>query len=115
MNIIEWLNTNFDAGDAIIYGFIAFVIWFILWHLINLITSKLIKFDLNYDLMNMGPILAPMVSFGIAIFASFIVILFIASIQAAIQYGTKLALPLLLFWGGFTAFVIFFIKKFKEQ
>lgn len=115
MNIIEWLNANFDAGDAIIYGLIALVVWTILWNIFNLITSKLLKkYDLNYDLFDMGPIRAPMASFGILIFLSLIVVLFIVSIQAAIEYGTKMLFPLLIFWGGFIAFVVFFIKKLKE-
>ena len=31
-----------------------------------------------------------------------------------IEYGIKLAFPLLLFWGGFTTFLIFLIKKLNK-
>lgn len=112
MKIIEWLNSSFDIS----YAFIAFVIWVVLWNLINLITSKILKkCDLNYDLMRMGPILGSMASFGIAVFLSLILLLLVASIQLAIEYGIKLAFPLLIFWGGIIAFVIFFIKKIRNK
>ena len=111
-NIIEWLNSGFDIS----YVLIAFVIWAILWNLINIVTSKILKkYDLNYDLLNMGPILGTIVSFGIAIFLSLVILLFVASIQITIDYGVKLLIPLIIFWGGFTAFVIFFVKKFNKK
>ena len=111
MKIIEWLNSSFD----VLYALVAFIVWFILWHLINFITSKVLKkCDINYDLMGMGPFLAPIASFGIAIFLSLIILLFVASIQVTIEYGIKLLFPILIFWGGFIAFAVFFIKKFKK-
>ena len=111
MKIIAWLNSPFD----VLYALVAFIVWFILWHLINFITSKVLKkCDINYDLMGMGPILAPIASFGIAILFTLIILLLIASIQAVIEYGIKLLFPFLIFWGGFIAFAVFFIKKFKE-
>lgn len=106
MNIIEWLSKKFDAGDVIIYGLIAFVICFFSWKLIN----KVLKKHKLHSLLELGAI----GSFGILIFLLLIVVLFVASIQAAIEHGIKLIFPLLIFWGGFIAFVIFFIKKFKE-
>ena len=114
MNIIEWLNLNFNAGDAIDYGLIAFVIWSVLWNLISFITSKIKDYSLNYDLMNEGPILGTIGSFGIALFLSVIVVLIVASIQAVIEYGAKLVFPYLIFSGIITAFVIFFIKKINK-
>ena len=111
MKIIAWLNSSFN----VLYVLVAFVAWFILWHLINFITSKVLKkCDINYDLMGMGPILAPIASFGIAILFTLIILLLIASIQAAIEYGIKLLFPLLIFWGILTVSILFFIKKFKE-
>lgn len=107
MNIIEWINTNFDAGDAIINALIALVIWIIIWKLI--ICKILDKYNI-YSLKELGVL----GSFGILIFLLIPVVLFIASIQAIIEYGIRLLFPLLIFLGGFTVFVIFFIKKFNE-
>lgn len=107
MNIIEWLGANVDAFDAILFGLIAFAIWFFLWKLIRILLEK---YKL-YSLMELGV----MGSYLILVFFAFVVVLFIASIQGAMEYGIKLALPLLIFWGGFTAFVIFFVKKFRNK
>ena len=108
MNIIEWLNSPLDASDV----FICLAIWSILWNLINLITRKVKNFDLNYDLFNLGPILGTALSFSIFACCTLIVVLLISSIQAVIKY--KVIFPFLIFWGVFTAFVIFFIKKFNK-
>lgn len=107
MNIIEWLGENVDAFDAIVFALIALAIWFIVWKLLG---NVLEKYKL-YSLMELGV----MGSYLILVFFAFIVVLFIASIQGAMEYGIKLALPLLIFWGGFTAFVIFFVKKFRNK
>lgn len=64
-----------------------------------------------YSLMELGV----MGSYLILVFFAFIVVLLVASIQGIIEYGIKLAFPLLFFWGGFTAFVIFFVKKFNRK
>ncbi len=114
MNIIEWLNESIDAFDAICYCLIAFVVWCVLWNLTNIITSKLKKFDLNYDLLEMGPILGSIASFGIAVFLTLIVLLLVGSIQAAMENGIKLAFPLLIFWGAVIAFFVFLIRKLKK-
>jgi hypothetical protein len=110
MSVIDWLNSGFDITDAI-YFFIAFVIWAILWNLINIITCKILKkCDLNYDLLNMGPILGSIASFGIAVFLSLILLLLVASIQGIIQYGIKLLFPFLIFWGVIISFFVYLIK-----
>ena len=106
MNILEWINANFDAGDAIIHGLIALAIWFVIWKLIYKVLDK----HNLYSLKELGVL----GSYLILIFFALIVVLLIASIQATIEYGIKLLFPLLIFWGGFTALVIFFIKKFNE-
>lgn len=107
MNIIDWLNSNFDAGDAIIGGMITLGVWFVLW---KLLMSKLFEKYKLYSFLELGVF----GTFGIFIFLSLIVVLIIASIQAVIQFGAMLVIPLLLFWGCLIAFSIFFIKKIRE-
>ena len=110
-NIIEWLNSSFDIS----YVLIAFVIWAILWNLINIVTSKILKkYDLNYDFLNMGPILGSIASFGIAVSLSLVILLIVASIQIAIDYGAKMIFPCLVFWGGIITFFVFLIKKLRK-
>ena len=112
MNIIEYINGNFDAGDAIIHSLIALVVWFVAWHLI---ISKLFrKYTLIDELMDYGPILAPLASFGILLFLSVIAVLFIASIQAALSYGAKMIFSLLLFWGGSITFFVLLIRHMRK-
>ena len=106
MNIIEWLGANVDAFDAIVIGLIALVIWFIIWKLL----SKVLEKHKLYSIMGLGAL----GSYLILVFLAFIVVIFIASIQGAIEYGIKLAFPLLIFWGGFTTFVIFLVKRFNK-
>lgn len=112
MNIIEQtLNSPFELSD-ILYILIAFVIWFILWHLI---ISKLFKkYTIIYELMDYGPILAPIASFGILLFFSVIAILFIASIQVVLTIGAKMIFPLLIFGGGIITFFVFLIRHIKK-
>lgn len=113
MNIIEWLNTTVDAGDAIIFALIAFPVWFILWHLL---ISKLHKnSNIINDLVEIGPILGALASLSIVVFLAFIALLFVASIQAIIEFGVKMIFPLLLFWGAIIALFIFIVKKFKSN
>lgn len=107
MNILVWLNKNIDAGDALFFCLIALDIWFIIWKLLYKVLGK---YKL-YDFMELGVL----GSFGILIFLSIIIVLFVASIQAAIEYGVIMLFPLFIFWGTLTAFVIFFIKKFKDN
>lgn len=107
MNIIEWFTKNCDAGDAMVYGLIGFLIWFILW---KLLIGKLFEKLKLYSLLELGAFGV----FGLLIFLSFIVVLIIASIQAIIEFGAKLAFPFLLFWGGFIALSIFFVKKLNQ-
>ena len=106
MNIIERLNKSIDAGDAILYDVLAFIIWFILWKLISILLEK----HKLYSLLELGAV----GSFAILLFLAIIVVLFIASIQAAISLGFQLLLPLTFFWGGFIAIVVFIIKKLKK-
>ena len=107
MNIIEWLTSNVDAGDAMIGGIIALVVWFILW---KLLISKLFEKHKLYDFLELGAI----GSFSILLFLSIIIVLFVATFQAVGSFGLQLLFPVLLFWGGLIVAVIFFIKKFKK-
>ena len=114
MNIIEQkLNRPFRAID-ILYILIALVIWFIVWHLI--IVKLFGNCSFIRELMDYGPILAPIASSGILIFLSLFVILFIASIQAVLLYRAKitLILLLLLFWSGVIAFFVFLIRHIRK-
>ena len=106
MNIIEWLGANIDAFDAIILGLIALVIWFFIWKLISILLVK----HKSYSLLELGVV----GSYAILLFLAIIVVLFIASIQAAINLGLKLLLPLTAFWGALIAFFVFLIKKLKK-
>ena len=111
-NIIELINSNFDAGDALIGGIIALVAWPILWRLIFerfLRRCKVTSF--GYALYELGAL----GTFGILIVLSLIAILFIGSIQAVIGYGIRLLLPLFIFWGGIIAIAILVIKAIRKK
>ena len=106
-NIIKWLNENFDAGDVLVYGLIAFIVWFTFWKLV--LGRILYKCDCNslgYALFELG---AGGI-FGIFLFLLILVILFIVSFQAVIVYGFKMIFPLLFFWGIVIAFFVFVIR-----
>lgn len=115
MKIIEWLNSSFDSKD-LIYILIAFVVWFILWHLIikRIIDKKCKPTSFFSSFLDAGPFLGPLEAFGILVFLSFFALLFIASIQIAIEYGIKMSLVLVAFWSVIIAFVIFLIKYIKK-
>ena len=106
MNIIEWLGENVDAFDAIVFALIAFAIWFFLWKLIG----KLLEKRKAYSLLELGAV----GSFMILVFIAIIVVLLIASIQAAISLGLQLLLPIIVFWGAVIAFFVFVIRKLKK-
>ena len=112
MNIIEWFNENVDAGDAILFALVAFVVWFAMWHLF--VKQLLVKCSWGYDLVNMGRFLGPCAAFGILMFFSVVLGLFVASVQAVFTIGVKMLFPLLLFWGGIIALSVFFIKHIKK-
>ena len=112
MNIIEQtLNRPFDAF-SILNILIGFIIWFIVWHLI--IVKLFCKCSFISDLMDYGPIMAPVASFGILLFLTVLVILFIASIQAALLYGAKMIFVLLLFWSGIITFFVLLTRHIKK-
>ena len=112
MNIIEQtLNSPLELRD-ILYTLIAFVIWFIIWHLV--IVKLFNRCELISDLMSEGPILAPICSFGILLFLYVFAILFIGSIQAVFAIGAKIIFPLVIFWGAVITFFVFLIKHLKK-
>ena len=108
-NIIEFtLNSTFDIFTLLK----AVAVWYILWHLIIkriLKRSKVTSFW--YEIYELGALSA----FGIVMFLAVIVILFIASIQALIEYGIKILFPMFLFWGGFVSFTIFLIRYINKE
>lgn len=86
-------------------------VWFILWHLvIKRILRQCKVTSFWYELYELGAL----GTLGIIMFLSIIAILFIASIQAAIEYGTKMLVPLFLFWGTIVAIVILIIKHIRK-
>ena len=106
MNIIEWLGANVDAFDAIMYGLIAFAIWFFVWKLISILLEK----HKLYSLLELGVV----GSYGILLFLAVIIVLCIASIQAAISLGLQLLIPITVFLGALIAFFVFLIRKLKK-
>ena len=107
-NIIDLLNSPMDIGVLVI----VVAAWFVIWHVaLKRGLRKCDVISIWYELYELG-------AFGtlaILIFLSLIAILFIGSIQAAIEYGIKLLFPLLLFWGGFVAFTILIIRAIRKK
>ena len=90
----------------------AVAVWYILWNLfIKRILKRCKATSFWYEIYKLGVFGA----FGIVMFLSIIVILFIASIQAIIEYGIKILFPMFLFWGGFISFTIFLIKYINKR
>ena len=108
-NILDFtLNAPFDIFTLLKIV----VVWYILWHLIIkriLKRGKVTSFW--YEIYELGALGA----FGIVMFLAVIVILFIASIQAVIEYGIKMIFPLFIFWGGFISFTIFLIGYINKE
>ena len=111
-NILELINSNFDAGDALIGGIIALVAWSILWRLVfERFMRRCNVTSFGYALYELGSL----GTFGILIALSLIAILFIGSIQAVIGYGIKLLFPLFIFWGGFVTIAILIIRAIRKK
>ena len=110
MNILEYINTHYDAGDAIMYGIFAFVIWFVFWKLIiSKLLGKCKVGSIGHGFLELGV----GATFLILIFLLFLIVLFVASIQAVIEYGYKMIFALIAFWGIVITFFVFMIKKTK--
>ena len=107
-NIIGLLNSPMDIG--MLATFVA--AWFVIWHVaLKRILRKCNVTSIWYELYELG-------AFGtlaILLFLSLIAILFIGSIQAAIEYGIKMLFPLFLFWGGFVAIAILIIRAIRKK
>ena len=106
------LDYTLNAPLSILGLFSAVALWLILWRLVIkriLMRCKVTSFWYGlYELGALGTL-------GIVIFLSIIAILFIASIQAVIGYGSKMLFPLFLFWGGFITVAILFIKSIRKK
>ena len=110
-NIIEWLNSSFDGGDAIVTLIIVFVIWYLIWK--RFLSKWLYKHNVGsfaYTLYEVGPIGI----FGIAIIFVILITLLIGSIQAVVSIGINLLPALLFFWALIIGFFIFFVKKMRK-
>lgn len=109
INIIEWLNKNFDGGDALIGGLIASFIWEVLWHFI---IEKLLRKTLEKrqsDFISTLLELGGFGTFGAVLFFLLIGVMVAQTIILIFEYP-KAILP----GGLFLAFVIgFFVFVFK--
>ena len=107
-NIIDLLNSPLDIGVLVI----VVAAWFVIWHVaLKRILRKCKAPSIWYELYELG-------AFGtlaILLFLSLIAILFIGSIQAAIEYEIKMLFPLFLFWGGFVAIAILIIRAIRKK
>lgn len=112
MNIIEWFNSNTDAGDAAVSLIIAYAVWWMLWRLF----IKRLLYNTNWgsDILEEYPKAGSIVTFCFLLLAALIVVLLIASVQAVAEYGGKMIFALSAFWGGFAAFVTFLIKRLRR-
>ena len=108
-NILDFtLNAPFDIFTLLKAVFV----WYILWHLIiRRILGRCRVTSFWHELYELG-------AFGtlaIVIFVLIMVILFISSIQAVIEYGIKLLFPLFVFWGIFIAIAILIIRSISKN
>lgn len=108
-NILDYtLNAPLD----IFILFKALAVWYILWHLvIKRILRRCKVTSFWYGLYELGAI----GTFGVIVFLSIIVILFIASLQAALSYGIKMLFPLFIFWGGIVTIAILIIRSIRKK
>lgn len=89
-----------------------FVIWFIVWKLF--FEKLLYSCDVSsfwYGLYELGPF----GTFGAILFLGVLIVLFIASIQFAIDVGIKMIFPLILFWGSVITIGIAIIKRLRKK
>ena len=107
-NVIDLLNSPLNLGMWI--KIIA--AWFVIWHMaLKRILRKCKVTSFWYELYELGAF----GTLGILLFISLIAILFIGSIQAAIEYGIKLLFPLFIFWGGLITIVVFIIRSIRKD
>lgn len=106
--IIDWLNSPFELNVMLI----ALIVWFAAWHLfIKKLLKKQPVTSIWYEMYELGSFAV----FGIVLFLSLFVCLFIASIQYLIIYGVKMLFPLIAFWGILTIFVVLIIRAVKKH
>lgn len=90
----------------------AVAVWVALWYLLlkRLLKRRKVT-SFWYGLYELGAL----GTLGLVVFLALIVILFIASIQAILSYGTSLLFPLILFWGGIVAIAILIIRYIHKK
>ena len=107
-SVIDLLNSPIDAGVLVV----VIAAWFVIWHVaLKRILRECKVTSIWYELYELGAL----GTFCILLCLLLIAILFIGSIQAAIEYGTKMLAPLLLFWGFITTIVILIIKAIRKK
>lgn len=108
-NILDYtLNAPFDIFRL----FIASAVWYVLWHLvIKRILQRCKVTSFWYELYALGAF----GTLGVMLFLFVVVILFIASLQAALSYGIKMLFPLFIFWGGFVTIAILIIRSIRKK
>lgn len=112
MNIIEWLNSSYDAFDAVVFLTIVFIVWYLVWRLF--LRKWLYKHDVSsvaYGLYELGAAGV----FGLAIFFVFLMVLFIGSFQMIPVYGIKMFIPLTFFWGIVIVFFVAIIRAIRKK
>ena len=108
-NILDYtLNAPLDIFILLV----ALAVWYILWHLvIKRILQRCKVTSFWYSLYELGAF----GTFGVIVFLSIIVIVFIASLQAALNYGIKMLFRLFIFWGGFVTIAILIIRSIRKK
>lgn len=106
------LDYTLNAPSNIFRLFIAFAMWYVLWHLvIKGILRRCKVTSFWYELYKFGAF----GNFGVMLFLLVIAILFIASVQAVLSYGIKMLFPLFIFWGGLVTIAILIIRSICKK
>lgn len=111
-NIITYLNAKYDAGDALLTGLTILALWSLIWRLF--LGKWLYKHNASsfwYAIYEFGPV----GSFSIILFLVILFVLFIASIQAVLEYGAKMILTLAVFWSIVIGVPIIIVKNIKKK
>ena len=107
-SVIDLLNSPLDVGVLVV----VIAAWFVIWHVaLRKILRKCKVTSIWYELYELGAF----GTLGILLFLSLIAILFIGSIQAAIEYEIKLLFPLFIFWGGLITIAVLIIKSIRKK
>ena len=107
-SVIDLLNSPLDVGVLVV----VIAAWFVIWNVaLRKILRKCKVTSIWYELYELGAF----GTLGILLFLSLITILFIGSIQAAIEYEIKLLFPLFIFWGGLITIAVLIVKSIRKR